>query len=190
MIDCPNVEMRDRLPDLANETLEPAVRALVLVHLTECPACTAEVEILRTTRLILVAATPRVNVAGIASALPHYGVTNITTARSARRRGLAASWRAAAALTFLAAGLGSYALVKDRGVSGDPSGPVAAASDSSVGMALTGALADMSDAELTALVSDIESIEALPSTEVETMGNPVELSTILPDSVVRDLEVR
>src|SRR5688500_3576993 len=99
MIDCPNVEMRDRLPDLANDTLVVAERELVLAHLAECPACIAEIEILRTTRLILVKSTPKVNVAGIVSALPQYGVKPITSAPSARRSSWANSWRIAAAAT-------------------------------------------------------------------------------------------
>ena len=189
MIECSNVEMRDRLPDLANETLEPAVRALVVIHLTECAACTAEIEIIRTTRLILVKTTPKVNVAGVVSALPQYGVTSITTAPSARR-GWANSWRIAAAVTFLVAGIGSYAVLRDDSPvpSMDSTQIMAAAADSTVGLALTGALADMSDAELSALATDIESIEALPSTEVDMMASPVSVPTILSDTVARELE--
>src|ERR1044072_1322824 len=92
MIDCPNVEMRDRLPDRANDTLVVAERELVLAHLTDCAACTAEIEILRTTRLILLKTTPKVNVPGIVSALPQYGVKSVSSAPSARR-GWANSWR-------------------------------------------------------------------------------------------------
>ena len=183
MIDCPNVEMRDRLPDLANDSLEPAVRELVLVHLAECTACTAEIEILRTTRLIMLKTTPKVNVAGIVAALPQYGSDPITPARP---RSWASSWRLAAAVTFVAAGIGSYAMLQ-------PGSPVArdtivAQADTTVGLALTGALADLSDAELSALVGDIDNIEALPSTEVETTSSGV--PAILPDSIVQELEVQ
>src|ERR1041385_4030599 len=116
MIDCPNVEMRDRLPDLANDSLEPAVRELVLVHLAECAACTAEIEILRTTRLIMLKTTPRVNVQSIALAIPQYRAA--TPLSAARPKTWASSWRLAAAMTFLAAGIGSYAVLK-------PGSPVA-----------------------------------------------------------------
>jgi hypothetical protein len=190
MTDCRNVDMRDRLPDLANDSLEPTVRELVLVHLTECIACTAEIEILRTTRLILVKTTPKVNVAGIVSALPQYGVTSIASAPSVRSRSWAASWRMAAAVAFLAAGIGSYAMVKDSPVTPIDSMPITASTDETVGLALTGALADMSDAELSALASDIDQIEALPSTEVDLMSSPAQIPTILPDTVVRDMEDR
>jgi hypothetical protein len=188
MIDCPNVEMRDRLPDLANDTLVVAERELVLAHLVECPACTAEIEILRTTRLILVKSTPKVNVAGIVSALPQYGVKPITSAPSVRRTSWANSWRVAAAVTFLAAGIGSYQLLaKDSGVPTIDT-MVAVTADSTVGLGLT-ALADMSEAELTALASDIENMDALPSTEVETSSG-IGVTGILPDSVAQDLEIR
>ena len=189
MIDCPNVEMRDRLPDLANDTLVVVERELVLAHLAECPACTAEIQILRTTRLILVKSTPKVNVAGIVSALPQYGQLSLPRATATSgRRSWANSWRIAAAATFLAAGIGGYQLFgKDSGAPTiDTMATVAA--DSSVGLALT-ALADMSEAELTALASDIESIEALPSTEVETSSG-IGVTGIFPDSVTQDLEVR
>src|ERR1044071_9267862 len=111
MIDCPNVEMRDRLPDLANDTLVLAERELVLAHLAECPTCTAEIEILRTTRLIMLKTTPKVNVTGIVAALPHYGVTGISNAPSVRKSSWTNSWRVAAAVTFLAAGIGSYEII-------------------------------------------------------------------------------
>ena len=193
MIDCPNVEMRDRLPDLANETLEPSVRELVLVHLTECAACTAEVEILRTTRLILVTTTPKVNVAGIVSALPQYSAVRSGQPQIvAARRSWATSWRMAAAMTFLAAGIGSYAVLRDDSPvkSTIDTLQISSGGDNSVGFALTGALADMSDAELSALAGDIERIEALPSTEVDLMTSPVQGPTIFPDSIGRDMEDR
>jgi hypothetical protein len=187
MIDCPNVEMRDRLPDLANDTLVMAQRELVLAHLAECPACTAEIEILRTTRLILITTTPKVNVAGIVSALPQYGVASISSAPTMRKRRWANSWRVAAAVTFLAAGIGSYELLTKEAVV-PTIDSIAAAPDSTIGLALT-ALAVMSDDELSALAGDIESMEALPSTEVET-GSGIGVMGFLPDSVIQDLEVR
>src|SRR3954464_469414 len=141
MIDCPNVEMRDRLPDLANETLEPAVRELVVVHLAECAACTSEIEILRTTRLIMLTTTPKVNVAGIVSALPQYGGARLT---AVRRSSWANSWRVAAAVTFLAARVGSYKLLnKESAPNLQDSIAAAVTPDSTVGLAPTGAFAVM-----------------------------------------------
>lgn len=189
MIECSNVEMRDRLPDLANDTLEPAVRELVMVHLAACAECTAEIEILRTTRLMLLKTTPKVNVAGIVSALPRYGVTSINAAPSAPRRTWASSWHLAAAMTFIAAGIGSYAVLRpDSPVRPDSLNVRLASPDTSAGMALTGALADLSDAELSALADDIDNIEALPPAEVETTSD-LNVPPIIPDSIVPELEV-
>jgi hypothetical protein len=195
MIDCPNLGVRDRLADLANDTLAPAERELVLVHLAECAACTAEIEILRTTRLILLTTTPRVNVQGIALALPRYSSlrseqADVAAPRPVGRGAWSNSWRIAAAVTFLAAGFGSYELLNnDSSPALRDTIAAVVAPDSTVGLALTGALADMSDAELKDLVGDIETIEALPSTEVEAMSS-VGVPAILPDSIVRELEVR
>jgi hypothetical protein len=189
MVDCPNVEMRDRLPDLANDTLVVAERELVLAHLAECAECTAEIEILRTARLIMLKTTPKVNIAGIVSALPRYGVKSISSAPSVRRTSWANSWRVAAAVTFLAAGIGSYEIIKKEAPVGGPDTVMAVNADATTGIGVGGALADMSEAELNSLVSDIDKIEALPSTEVETT-TAVGVPTILPDSIVRDLEVR
>ena len=189
MMDCPNVEMRDRLPDLANDTLVLAERELVLAHLTDCAACTAEIEILRTTRLIMLKTTPKVNVAGIVSALPQYGVKSVAVAPSMRRTNWANSWRVAAAVTFLAVGIGSYELISKKPAVGGSDTLLALSADTTIGIGVGGALTDLSEDELTSLVTDIEKIEALPSTEVETavsMGVPA----ILPDSIVRDLETR
>ena len=36
MTDCPNAEMRDRLPDLLHERLETSVRAAVMAHVDQC----------------------------------------------------------------------------------------------------------------------------------------------------------
>ena len=189
MIDCPNVEMRDRLPDLANDSLDPADRELVLVHLSECTACTAEIEILRTTRLILLTTTPKVNVAGIVSALPRYGQMSLPRgAKATRGFGWTNSWRAAAAVTFLAAGFGSYELLNNK-TAVAPIDSLVAVADSSVGLGLNGALVDLSEAELTALATDIATIDALPSTDVESTSS-MRVPPILPDSIIQqELEI-
>lgn len=193
MIDCLNEEMRDRLPDLANESLESSARVLVVAHIMECASCAAEIEIIRSARLLIVNSTPRVNVAAIVGALPRpgtatspeRGVIPIQSARSARGRSWGSSWRIAAAATFLAAGLGSYAVLRP----GSPAAVDTTVVVSTRGLALTGTLADLSDAELDALMKDLDGIEALPSTDVET-GSVVNAATILPDSIDRDLEIQ
>lgn len=187
MIDCPNAEMRDRLPDLANESLSPELRAIVLEHLAGCAPCSAEIEIIRMTRVVLRDATPRVNVATIVSALPRGGqARSISTARGW------APWRIAAAVTLLMAGAGSYAVMKqgNNGGVGPDSGLAATAVDTTRGLAMTGALADLSDSELQTLMDGLSTIKALPSTEVEPIS--VSLSgpptSDISDTIIRDLE--
>src|SRR5205085_66362 len=98
--------------------------------------------IIRSARVVMMTATPKVNVAGIVSALPsraEASVIPINQARSARRQSWG-SWRIAAAITVLAGGIGSYAVLKP----GSPvrtidSTGIVASTESKTGLGLTGA---------------------------------------------------
>ena len=50
MIDCPNGDVRDALPEYLNDRLDPARRAEVESHLLRCDACRAELSLLRDLR--------------------------------------------------------------------------------------------------------------------------------------------
>ncbi|HEY9429135.1 MAG TPA: zf-HC2 domain-containing protein, partial [Gemmatimonadaceae bacterium] len=50
MVDCPRDDIRDLLPDLVHDQLEPEARARVEQHLADCAACAAELELLRALR--------------------------------------------------------------------------------------------------------------------------------------------
>ena len=65
MTDCPNAEMRDRLPDLLHERLEKSVRAAVMAHVDQCEDCRAEMTLLRDARSALSPAVPAIDVAAI-----------------------------------------------------------------------------------------------------------------------------
>lgn len=188
MTDCLNAEMRDRLPELANDSLAPARRVLVLAHIASCAACTAEIAIVRRARSMIIESAPTMDVAAIVSALPRPGVTPIGAGRP---RSWASSWRIAAAITVLAAGAGSYAAMRGR-VDIAPIDSIlgsAAVSDSSAGLALTGALDGLSEAELSALVEGLGAIEALPDPDVESEVSAMSAPpALIPDSVLRDLE--
>src|SRR3712207_3052872 len=69
MIDCPNGEIRDRLPDFVHEQLDRVTGATVAAHLASCSACTAEVALLRALRASF-RETPAVDVARIVATLP------------------------------------------------------------------------------------------------------------------------
>lgn len=124
MNDCPNAEIRDRLPDLLHERLDPNARAHVVAHVDTCGDCRAEFDLLRRANAVLAAGTPRVDVAGIVAMLP-------SPLNAMRPRRTWADWRIAAAVTVIAVGGGS-AVVLSHGapsaaVAGIASTPVATA---------------------------------------------------------------
>ena len=182
MTDCPNGEIRDLLPDLLHDRLAPDVRRDVEAHVRDCADCQQELALLRVMRASLRRA-PTPNVATIAAAIPAY-------APPARRSW--GGWRAAAAIMLLAVGGTSVAVLQR----GDPSGrdsvavlapsatAVAArvadsvdsvdsaaqpAPDASRELALgSTAVGDLNDGELSALLADLQTLEVLPSPDVES----------------------
>ena len=201
MIDCPNGDVRDLLPEYLNDRLAPARRAEVESHLAGCEACREELALLGDLRATIRRA-PVVNVAAIAAAIPPH--------RAPVRRAWGSNWRAAAAIAAIAVGGTSIALLQQSRNSTSralgPSDTVVSAprvtreSTASVAVGPTGvsptnpvvdtprarrqivvaqpaggrelamaggALGDLSDGELSTLLSDIESLDAVPSTVVE-----------------------
>jgi len=200
MIDCPNGDVRDLLPDFLHGRLDASRRADVEQHLAECEACREELSLLADLRETM-RRVPSMPVDAIAAAIPPY--------RAPVRRGWTTGWRTAAAVAAIAAGGTSVALLHDRdarsmgaasptvfvaidaprahdpaagrdsvlrspervaAVPGiEPSAPRAASSSTrSRELAMGGgAIGELSDGELAALVDGIESLDALPSTDVE-----------------------
>ena len=103
MNDCPNVDVRDLLPDLVHGRLDAAARAMVEAHVANCTDCAAELELLR--QLRGAQRTPTVDIASIVAAVPAY--------RTPRRSWV--GWRAAAVITVMVAGASSVAVLQ-RGV--------------------------------------------------------------------------
>ncbi|MDQ3997535.1 MAG: zf-HC2 domain-containing protein, partial [Gemmatimonadota bacterium] len=56
MIDCPNGDIRDQLPDFVHDQLSPRARGVVSAHVAGCAACAAELSLLRELRGTLRAA--------------------------------------------------------------------------------------------------------------------------------------
>ena len=191
MIDCPNGDVRDVLPDYVNDRLGAHRRAEVERHVESCTACRDEVQLLRDLRATLRRA-PSVDVDAIAAAIPPYRVPV--------GRGRATAWRTAAAVAAIAIGGTSLALLRDdapndrdartdriaqtatqnddssasaavSSPAGPPRGPSTQPAPLPVRageLALAGAaIVDLSDGELSALMDDLESLDALPSTEIE-----------------------
>jgi anti-sigma factor RsiW len=194
MIDCPNGDVRDALPDYLHGRLDTARRAEVESHLVRCEACRAELSLLRDLRATMRRA-PAVDIAAIAAAIP--------PRRQPTRRTWLTSWRAAAAIAAIAVGGTSIALLRSRAperptdvtpyVRGEPAAspdsqriaatqpvpgtppvvrstpvqePARAVANGELAMA-AGAIGELSDRELSALVEGIESLDGLPSAEVE-----------------------
>jgi anti-sigma factor RsiW len=204
MTDCPNGDVRDALPEYLDDGLDEARRRDVESHLASCDACREELSLLRVLRVTM-RRGPAVDTAAIAAAIPPY--------RAPVRRGLATTWRVAAAVVALAAGGTSVAVLRGRtavvhegvpqyvqatptppgsqtptsepapgpGASGStphPSapGPERVASSRELAMA-GGSISELSDGELSALVEDLESLDAVPAAEVEgaepvSIGSP------------------
>src|SRR5689334_18973953 len=116
--DCQRAEMRDQLPDLLHDRLNAGDRAAVLAHVGACADCREELALLRVAHRALVMATPRIDTARIVSALPAPPSSNVVPIRTARSRW--ADWRIAAAITVLAVGGTSVALL-NRGAENRPS---------------------------------------------------------------------
>ena len=53
MTDCSSAEMRDRLPDLLHERLDPSARAAVMAHVADCQDCDLELALLREARVAI-----------------------------------------------------------------------------------------------------------------------------------------
>jgi len=197
MNDCVNAEMRDRLPDLLNDRLPASEQAEVVAHVAACADCREELELLRAIRSMLLAPALRVDVARVVSALPE--PPSQATKRPTRRTW--ADWRIAAAVTVLAVGGSSVALInrgprvsptkvdvvqvpvtdtpsasRGRSVAAATKGTQArVASDTSQvddggGLGMSDHLSDLDDAQLQALINEIEDMKAVPITEPEPVS--------------------
>jgi hypothetical protein len=180
MRDCPNVEMRDRLPELLHGRLTAAATEELSAHLGTCEACSEELTLLRALRDALPVGAA-IDVSAVVAVLPR---------RPARRVGARlARWGSVAGLA-LAAGLAAV-MVLDRGpetaTDPGPAGRTSAAvrvapetvsspraqaraprpSATERELALGAGLADVDDRELAKLISDVERLEAVPIAEPE-----------------------
>jgi hypothetical protein len=187
MNDCLNADMRDRLPDLLSDRLPASERAEVVAHVAACADCREELELLRALRSMFSASAPRVDVASIVSALP-----KAPSQLRPRSRRTWADWRIAAAVTVLAVGGSSVALINRtthvtpvRIDAASPSADSAATpSDTSQdgepsgGLGMSGHLADLDDAQLQALINEIENMKAVPITEPEPVSMKVGLRNV------------
>ena len=207
MTDCPNAEMRDRLPDLLHERLEASARTAVVAHVEQCDDCRAELMLLREARFALSSNVRAVDVTSIASVVIARTASPAAVERTRRRaaRSPWTDWRVAASIAVLAVGGASFAVIRAR-----QQQPVAApvpaavlpsvalpapqsatdterrvsqatpnsATAASAELSAAGGVGDLSDSDLRALLDDLNSIDAMPSAEPE----PVTVRVAVPGS--------
>ena len=198
MTDCPNAEMRDRLPDLLHERLETSLRAAVMAHVEQCDDCRAEMTLLREARIVLSPEMRAVDVVAISRIVIEK--TRKPARRSAKRSPWT-DWRIAASVALLVVGAGSLALVRrnsetrpqvavvadTHAVLPNAALPDTAAaapvtpSNTPVEMAASAELSaaapvsDLSEGELRALLRDLDQMDAVPSPEPEQANVRVSL---------------
>ena len=198
MTDCPNAEMRDRLPDLLHERLETSLRAAVMAHVDECDDCRAEVALLRETRLVLSPEMRAVDVVAISRVVVE---RTRRPATGSARRSPRMDWRIAASIALLVVGAGSVALFVRSSesqprvavVADTPSivpnvaGPDTVATPiprpettpavvaASAELSATAPVSDLSEGDLRALLRDLDQIDAEPSAEPEQVNVRVSL---------------
>lgn len=167
MSDCPNVEIRELLPDYLSGTLASHRRVEVEGHVAGCQDCQDELTVLRLVREAY-AEAPAVNVAAIVGALPLPSIKAVV--KPARRR----SWvrehamQIAAVVSFVALGGVSVSLAGsflDRSTSVSPDTIIAMAPGEGPVISFAGGVSDLVDEDLEALLSALESMEAVPVTE-------------------------
>ena len=173
MTDCSNADIRDRLPELVHGRLGGESLVAVRAHLVDCSPCRDEVLLLERSRAVLIFATPRIDTAAIAHALP-------SPRFQARQRHF--DWRIAAAIAVLAVGGGSSALMYDGWGSSKGSDTIALATSSVAGgdgseLPISSDLSGLTDEQLRTLVGSVESMEALPSAEAHS---PAAVSSLVP----------
>lgn len=173
MSDCLNVEIRELLPEYLNGTLSATRRAEVEAHVAGCAECADELSVLRLVREAY-AVAPAINVSAIVAAIPK------KSARPAMRTvgsgaPVGRSWRRshafqiAAAVSFITLGGISLAVARSFFNGNVPAGQVdtmiASSGAETPAISFAGGVSDLGDEDLEALLTALETIEALPVTE-------------------------
>jgi anti-sigma factor RsiW len=187
---CTELDIQEMLPDLLHGKLDARARAWVEGHLASCEACTEDLDVLRTVKSAAVF-IPAIDVDRVVRQIPPYRV--IVPAAQVPARSRAVSWLVAASLAVVVLGGGSLLMIQqkpspkpiavvdhptpptpapNRGVTSRTT-PSVGSRQPAVGQQHTHALAlatgvdSLSDSNLRQLMSDMNSFDALPTTEPE-----------------------
>jgi anti-sigma factor RsiW len=159
MSDCLNVEIRELLPEYLTGTLSAARRAEVEAHVAGCAECADELTVLRLVREAY-AEAPAVNVGAIVAALPRK--SSRPAIRSWRRSN---AFQIAAAVSFIALGGISLAVARSFFNGTTTVGQIDTTIVETPAISFAGGVSDLGDDDLEALLTALETIEALPVTE-------------------------
>lgn len=184
MTDCPNAEIRDLLPDWVHGTLRGHAASEVAAHVATCEPCAREVELLKALRGAM-DIDPPIDVERVAAAVTQR--TLGAAGRPKRRRlvpivgGLAVAASALFAAFLVSEGEeGDATMTPVSAVAGAPDTAMPRATGSSdsgsagavvsppamrladAGMGVGGALSDLDDAGLEALLQRLDAMEAIP----------------------------
>lgn len=172
MNDCSNVEVREALPDLLHGRLDEITRRRVSSHLEECADCREELALLRDVRAALAARAPGIDGQRIVGAIAPYR----TPSRAFRW------WRVAAAAAVLLVGGGTVGVLSRTGGRPGRVDTVAAMTATSPELSVSGGLGDLDEADLKAILPEIDRLNAVPSSDPEPIG--LSLGSAAPSSGV------
>lgn len=181
MSDCLNIEVRERLPEWLHGTLPASERAVVDAHLATCAECAAELDVLRVAMATLRARpVPRIDTRAIVAALPK------PASRQAPRPSFASRWRIAAAITVMALGGMSLAVVRQyfghvptvdstiaitqvaESATARPATPDTPVAGQQVGLTAGGGFSELADDDLETLIGALDRLEAVPHVDPDT----------------------
>ena len=176
MNECMDREIQEMLPDVLHGTLMPADRARVEAHLAGCIPCRRELAALETVRAAAVFA-PSIDAEAIVRQLPPYRVIVPATERGIRSPVM--KWLVAAGFALIAVGGGSF-VMRQGGVDTAPIVPSAPVAN---GLALASGLDGLSDGSLVQLMNEMNSFDALPTSEPEVVFAEDASTSIDQDSI-------
>jgi len=179
MIDCPDGQMRDLLPEYAHGVLGAEDAERVAGHVAGCEACRAELALIAQVRGAQALDVPRIDVAAIVRALPAAPRARRMVRSPARRWVAGHAWQfAAAAGVVLVVGLGvvmrrgpeaTTARLADSSQVRAAATPPPAAARVEDGITFGGGLSDLSLDDLQSLLGQMDSIRTLPSKDPESI---------------------
>ncbi|MBM4193641.1 MAG: zf-HC2 domain-containing protein [Gemmatimonadetes bacterium] len=192
MRDCENGEIRDLLPLYAAGTVSQADRATVEAHLSGCADCASELELLDAARRAYPA--PAVELGAVARR-----VAMASQVRSSKPYYRQPLWRAAASITLFIVGAAGVVIARQAGEVGSGAGgqalvqPLDSVIRDSAGIGVVGpadvstqrgvslgpSLADLSDAQIEALLASLDGLDVTVRAEPDTFA-----VVIVPDGGV------